>query len=42
MKALQRMVTDRELRSWLAAGAVDRGIGEGLTLVAGTSAAREG
>jgi Arm DNA-binding domain len=35
-----RPVTDRELRAWLAAGAVDRGVGEGLTFLASDSGAR--
>ena len=30
MNRQQRPITDRELRAWLAAGAVDRGVGEGL------------
>ena len=38
----QRPITDRELRAWLAAGAVDRGVGEGLTFVAGATAAQAG
>lgn len=38
-RAPRRPITDRELKAWLAAGAVDRGVGEGLTFVAsGTSA----
>lgn len=40
MSIQQRPITDRELRSWLSAGAVDRGIGEGLTFVASPAAAR--
>jgi hypothetical protein len=42
MSKLQRLITDRELKSWLATGAVDRGVGEGLTFVAGSSAAQAG
>lgn len=30
MNRLQRPITDRELKAWLAAGPVDRGVGEGL------------
>lgn len=37
-----RPVTDRELRAWLAAGEVDRDVGEGLTFLASAMAAREG
>ena len=40
MNRLQRPITDRELKAWLAAGAVDRGVGEGLTFVASATAAR--
>ncbi|MDR7296279.1 hypothetical protein J2X16_001618 [Pelomonas aquatica] len=42
MDRLQRPLTDRELRAWLANGATDRGIGEGLTFVASATAARDG
>ena len=42
MNRQQRPITDRELRAWLAAGALDRGVGEGLTLVASASAAAAG
>jgi hypothetical protein len=42
MNRQQRPITDRELRAWLAAGAVDRGIGEGLTFVASITAAVAG
>lgn len=38
----RRPLTDRELRTWLAAGQTDRGIGEGLTFVASASAASKG
>ena len=38
----RRPVTDRGLRAWLAAGAVDRGLGEGLTFVASAASARAG
>lgn len=41
-RAQRRPITDRELRAWLASGAVDRGIGDGLTFVASDSAARAG
>lgn len=37
-----RLVTDRELKAWLAAGAVDRGVGEGLTFLASAAGARAG
>ncbi len=42
MSRQQRPITDREIKAWLAAGAVDRGVGEGLTFVASTIAARAG
>jgi len=42
MSRLQRPITDRELKAWLAAGAVDRSVGEGLTFVASASAAQAG
>ena len=42
MNRQQRPITDRELRAWLAAGPVDRGVGEGLTFVATATAARSG
>ena len=42
MNRQQRPITDRELKAWLAAGAVDRGVGEGLTFVASTTAAHAG
>ena len=35
-------VTDRTLKAWLHAGSVDRGIGDGLTIVAALASAREG
>ncbi len=35
-----RPVTDRELKAWLSAGAVDRGVGEGLTFLASAAGAR--
>jgi hypothetical protein len=38
----RRPLTDRELKTWLAAGQTDRGIGEGLTFVASASAASKG
>jgi hypothetical protein len=42
MNRQQRPITDREFKAWLAAGAVDRGVGEGLTFVASTTAAQAG
>lgn len=42
MNTPQRLITDRELRAWLAKGAVDRGVGEGLTFVASHTAAMAG
>lgn len=42
MNRQQRPVTDRELRAWLAAGAIDRGVGDGLTFVASLTAAQAG
>lgn len=42
MNRQQRPITDRELRAWLAAGPVDRGVGEGLTFVGTAAAARQG
>lgn len=42
MNRQQRPITHRELKAWLATGAVDRGVGEGLTFVAGTTAAQSG
>jgi integrase len=42
MNQQQRPITDRELKAWLAASAVDRGIGEGLTFVASSAAAQAG
>ena len=42
MSKRQRPTTDRELKAWLAAGAVDRGVGEGLIFVASTTAAQAG
>lgn len=42
MSRQQRPITDREIQAWLAAGAADRGVGEGLTFVASTIAARAG
>jgi len=42
MNTQQRPITDRELRALLAAGAVDRGVGEGLTFVASSTAAQAG
>ena len=34
--------TDRNLKTWLSAGAVDRAVGDGLTFVASAVSAREG
>lgn len=42
MTRQQRPITDRELKAWLAAGPVDRGVGGGLTFVASTTAALAG
>ncbi len=42
MSRLQRPITDRELKAWLAAGALDRSVGDGLTFVASTTAAKAG
>ena len=42
MSRQQRPITDREIKAWLAAGAGDRGVGEGLTFVASTIAAQAG
>ena len=42
MSRQKRPITDREIKAWLAAGAVDRGLGEGLTFVASTIAAQAG
>lgn len=42
MNTPQRLITDREVRAWLAKGAVDRGVGEGLTFVASHTAAMAG
>ena len=42
MSRQQRPITDREIKAWLAAGAVDRSDGEGLPFVASTIAAQAG
>jgi integrase len=42
MSRLQRPITDREIKAWLASGAVDRGVGEGLNFVASNIAAQAG
>jgi integrase len=42
MSRLNRPITDRELKAWLAAGPVDRGVGEGLTFVASPTSAQSG
>jgi len=39
MSRQQRPINDREIKAWLAAGAMHRGVGEGLTFVASTIAA---
>ena len=42
MSRQQRPTTDREIKAWLALGAVDRGVGEGLTFVASSISAEAG
>jgi hypothetical protein len=42
MDRQQRPIADRELKAWLAAGPVDRGVGEGLNFVASVTAAQAG
>jgi integrase len=42
VRTQQRPITDRELKAWLAAGPVDRSVGDGLTFVASTSSAAAG
>jgi hypothetical protein len=42
MNRHQRPPTDREIRAWLTAAAVDRGVGDGLTVIASASAASAG
>lgn len=42
MNASQRPITDRQLKAWLALGATDRSVGEGLTFIASKSAALNG
>jgi hypothetical protein len=42
MGRLQRPTADRELKAWLAAGSVDRSVGEGLTFVASAPSAKAG
>jgi integrase len=42
MARATRPVTDRELKAWLTAGAVDRGVGEGLTFLASAAGATVG
>lgn len=37
-----RNATDQNLKAWLSAGAVDRGVGDGLTYVASAVSARQG
>ncbi|MCC6716802.1 MAG: DUF4102 domain-containing protein [Acetobacteraceae bacterium] len=39
MNGLDKTVTDRTLKGWLASGPVDRGIGDGLTFVASEASA---
>jgi integrase len=42
MTGFTRNATDKNLRAWLNAGPVDRGVGDGLTFVAKEASAREG
>jgi hypothetical protein len=42
MTTSHAQITDRTLRAWLQAGAVDRGIGDGLTFMASAVSARAG
>lgn len=42
MTGFSRNATDKNLRAWLNAGPVDRGVGDGLTFVAKEASAREG
>ena len=42
MTGFARNATDKNLRAWLNAGPVDRGVGDGLTFVAKEASARDG
>lgn len=42
MTGFSRIATDKNLRAWLNAGPVDRGVGDGLTFFAKATSAREG
>ena len=42
MTGFSQSATDKNLRAWLNAGPVDRGVGDGLTFVAKEASAREG
>ena len=42
MTGFSRNATDKNLRAWLNAGPVDRGVGDGLTFFAKATSAREG
>ena len=42
MNGLDKTVTDKTLKAWLAAGSVDRGVGDGLTFVAKATSAHRG
>lgn len=42
MTGTEKTATDRSLRSWLAAGAVDKSVGDGLTFVASAASAAQG
>ena len=42
MTRFSQNATDKNLRAWLNAGPIDRGVGDGLTFVAKEASAREG
>jgi integrase len=42
MTGFETNATDKNLRAWLSAGPVDRGVGDGLTFVATVASARKG
>lgn len=42
MTGFEKIATDRNLRAWLSAGPVDRGVGDGLTFVATAAGAQLG
>lgn len=42
MDKQQKPLTDLQLKAWLASGAADRSVGEGLTFVANAASARNG